>query len=133
MNRMKRFAIALGVAGVVFSGIYGLAASLTVTSGSLGSGNATVAACQSATLTPSYATSYSSATPGYNVGIVTVNGLAATCYGKTFKIDLVNGSNVSLGSQTGTLPGTGTSFTADFSSANVAAAGVTGVHVLITG
>jgi hypothetical protein len=130
---MKRATVALGVGAVIFSGVYGLAASLSVTSGGLGAGNAAVAACQSATLTPSYATTYSSTTPGYNVGVVTVNGLTSTCYGKTFKIDLVNSSNTSLGSQTGTLPSTGTSFTADFTSANVSAGNVTGVHVLITG
>jgi hypothetical protein len=134
---MKRFGVALAVAGVVFSGIYGLAASLNVSSGSLGAGNASVAACQSATLTPSYATSYSATLPGYKVGIVTVNGFDSTstpnCASKAYKITLINGSNTSLGEVTGTTPSSGTSFTADFSSANVSAASVSGVHVVISG
>jgi hypothetical protein len=133
---MKRFGIAAIVGTVIFGGIYGLAASLGVSSGTLGAGNAAVAACQSTTLTPSYATAYDSTLPGYKVGVVTVNGLDTTagkCASKSFKITLVNTSNASLGEVTGTTPASGTSFTADFTSAAVSAANVTGVHVLITG
>jgi hypothetical protein len=134
---MKRFGVALIVAGVVFSGIYGLAASLNISSQSLGAGNVAVAACQSATLTPSYATIYSSGLPGYKVGVVTVNGLDTSstpnCASKSFKITLVNASNVSQGEVTGTTPASGTSFTADFTASGVAASVVTGVHVMITG
>jgi hypothetical protein len=50
-----------------------------------------------------------------------------------FKVELVNSSNASLGEVTGTTPSTGTSFTADFTSANVPAANVAGVHMVITG
>jgi len=130
---MKRALVALGVGSAIFAGVYGLAASLNVSSSGLGAGNVSVAACQAGTLTSSYATAYSSSTPGYNVGVVTVNGLASTCYSKSFKVTLVNSSNTSLGEVTGTAPSSGTSFTADFTSANVSAASVTGVHVLITG
>src|SRR5439155_6962718 len=111
-------------------------ASLNVGSQTLGAGNSAVAACQSTTLTPSYATSYSSTLPGYIVGVVTVNGLDTTaghCASKSFKAELVNSSNTSLGEVTGTTPASCTSFTADFTSANVSAASVTGVHILITG
>ena len=130
---MKRALVALGVGSAIFAGVYGLAASLNVSSSGLGAGNASVAACQAGALTSSYATAYSSSTPGYNVGVVTVNGLASTCYSKSFKVTLVNSSNTSLGEVTGTAPSSGTSFTADFTSANASAASVTGVHVLITG
>ena len=134
---MKRVAIALIVGTVIFAGIYGLAASLGVSTQSLGAGNSAVAACQSTTLTASYATTYSSTLPGYAVGVVTVNGLDTTvghCASKAFKVELVNSSNTSLGEVTGTTPASpATSFTADFTSSNVAAANVTGVHVLITG
>jgi hypothetical protein len=133
---MKRALVALGVGSVIFASVYGLAASLSVSSSSLGAGNASVAACQSTTLTSSYATAYNASTPGYNVGVVTVNGLDTTaghCASKAFKITLVNSSNTSLGEVTGTTPASGASFTADFTSATVSAASVTGVHVLITG
>jgi len=130
---VRRAVVALLVSGVVFGAIYGLAASLGVSSSSLGAGNSSVAACQGATLTSSYATAYDSTIPGYKVGVVTVSGLASTCYSKSFRIALVNTSNTSLGEVTGTAPSSGTTFTADFTSSNVSAASVTGVHVLIAG
>ena len=132
----KRLAIALGIGTIVFGGVYGFAASLGVSSQSLGSGNAAVASCQTTALTPSYATAYDSTIPGYKVGVVTVNGLDTTaghCASKAFKITLVNSSNVSLGEVSGTTSASGTSFTADFTSAAVPAANITGVHVLVTG
>lgn len=128
--------MAIPVATVIFGAVYGLAASLGVSSGSLGAGNSAVASCQSTTLTMGYATAYSAALPGYAIGVVTANGLDTTaghCASKAFKVTLVNGSNASLGEVTGTTPASGTSFTADFTSANVPAASVTGVHVVITG
>jgi uncharacterized membrane protein (UPF0136 family) len=130
---LRRAAVALLVGGAIFGAIYGVAASLGVSSSTLGAGNSSVAACQSATLTPGYATAYDSTIPGYKVGVVTVGGLASTCYSKSFRITLVNSSNTSLGEVTGTTPSSGTSFTADFTSSNVSAASVTGVHVLLTG
>lgn len=134
---MKRLIVALLVGGAVFGGIYGLAASLGVSSGALGSGNASVAACQSGTLTSSYATSYDATVPGYKVGVVTINGLDTTsapnCASKSFKITLTGSGNSSLAEVTGTTPASGTSFTADFSSSNVQAANVAGVQVVITG
>jgi hypothetical protein len=129
----RRAVVALLVGGVIFGAIYGLAASLGVSSSSLGSGNSSVAACQAGTLTASYATSYDSSIPGYKVGVATVSGLASTCYSKSFRITLINGSNTSLGEVTGTTPSSGSSFTADFTSSNVSAASVSGVHVVVTG
>ena len=130
---MKRTFLALLIGAVVFGSIYGLAASLGVSSKTLGAGNVSVAACQSGTLTASYATAYDSTIPGYKVGVTTVTGLQSGCYTMSFKITLVNTSNTSLAEVTGTTPSSGTSFTADFTTNNVAAANVTGVHVVITG
>src|SRR5260370_15707524 len=132
----KRIAVAVASGTVIFGGVYGFAASMGVSSGSIGAGNSAVASCQSTTLTPSYADTYDSTIPGYKVGVVTVNGLDTTagkCASKAFKINLVNSSNTSLGEVTGTTPASGTSFTADFTSNGVPAASVTGVHVLVTG
>jgi len=130
---MKRLLLALTIAGLIFGGVYGLAASLSVNTQTLGAGNTAVAACQAGTLTASYATSYSSSGPGYQVGVVTVNGLQSGCYSKAFRITLANGSNTSLGEVTGTAPASGTSFTADFTSSNVLATNVAAIHVTITG
>ena len=128
------------VGTAVFGSVYGLAASLGVTSRTLGAGNSVVAGCQATQLTVSYAAAYDSTLPGYKVGQVTVTGLdttsATNCASKSFEITLVNASNVSLGKISGTTPAApATSFVADFSSNNplVSAANVTGVHLLITG
>ena len=129
----KRLLIALVLAGIVFAGVLGLAASLNVSSNTLGAGSASVAACQSGTLTASYATSYSSTLPGYQVGVVTVSGLQSGCYTKSFRVLLSNSSNTSLGEVTGTTPSSGTTFTADFTSSNVSAANVANINVTIAG
>jgi hypothetical protein len=130
---MKRLLLALAVATVVFGGVYGLASSLNVSSQSLGSGTSAVAACQAGALTVTHATSYESAITAYEVGVVTVSGVQAGCYSKGFKVALTNAANASLGEVTGTVPASGTSFTADFASSNVPAASATGVHVVIAG
>lgn len=129
---MKRVLTAIVVGLITFSGIYGLAASLNLTSDGLGAGNATVAACQAGALNATYSTTYSATTPGYTLGTVTVTGLASTCYAKPYKITLSGSGNVSLGEATGTTPSTGTSFAATFSPA-VSAASVTGISVVLSG
>ena len=129
---MKR-ALVLALAGVLtFGAVYGFAASLNLTTDSLGAANTTVAACQAGALTATYTSTYSAATPGYSVGTVTVTGLAATCYSKAYKITLSGAANASLGEATGTTPAAGTSFAATFSPA-VNAASVTGISVVISG
>jgi len=136
---MRRTASAIVIGAVVFSAVYALAASLGVSSQTLGAGNSSVSACQSGTLTATYATAYDAAIPGYKVGVVTVTGLdtvsGTNCANKAFKVTLTGpgASNASLAQITGTTPGSGTSFTADFTSSSVPAASATGVHVVITG
>ncbi|MDQ2933728.1 MAG: hypothetical protein M3R49_01895 [Chloroflexota bacterium] len=129
---MKRVLAALLVAGVTFAGLYGLAASLNLTTDSLGSATTTVAACQAAALNATYTTSYSAAAPGYTVGTVTITGLAATCYSKPYKVTLSTAANASLGEATGTTPSSGTSFSATFAPA-LSAVSVTGISVVISG
>jgi|ERR1017187_8470331 hypothetical protein len=127
---MKRVVGAI-VAGVVaFSGIYALAASLTVTSNTLGAGTSVVAACQAATLNATYAPiAYSAAVPGYTVATVTVTGMAATCFTVPYRVTLYGAAGVSLGEATGTTPGSGTTFAAAF--AAVSAGSVTGIAVVL--
>ncbi len=129
---MKRIFLVLGAGVLTFSMVYGLAASLNLTSNSLGAATTTVAACQSATLTATYTTSYTAATPGYTVGTVTVSGLAAGCYSKAYRITLTGSADASLGEATGTTPTSGTTFAATFSPV-VNAATVVGVSVVISG
>ena len=91
---------------LVFGSIYGLAASLGVSSKTLGAGNTSVAACQAGTLTAQYATAYDSTIPGYKVGVVTVTGLQAGCYSMSFRVTLTGpgASNTSLAEVTGLKP-----------------------------
>jgi hypothetical protein len=129
---MKRVLAALLAGLMTFGVVYGLAASLNLTSDSLGAGTATVAACQTETLDATYATSYSASAPGYTVGTVTITGLTSACYGMAYRITLSGAAGASLGEVTGTTPSTGTSFSATFSPA-VPAASVTGISVVISG
>jgi hypothetical protein len=128
---MKRILAAILAGLFTFAGVYGLAASLNLTTDSLGSGTATVAACQAGALDATYTTTYSATAPGYTVGTVTVTGLASTCYGMAYRITLSGSGNTSLGEATGTTPSSGTSFSATFS--GVSAASVTGISVVISG
>jgi hypothetical protein len=129
---VKRALFVLAAGLITFGGMFGLAASLNLTSDSLGAGTATVAACQSATMNATYTTTYSATAPGYTVGTVTVTGLASTCYSKPYKVTLSGAAGASLGEATGTTPASGTSFAVTFSPA-VSASSVTGVNLVISG
>ncbi len=136
---MKRAIMALTLAAIVGAGVYGLAASLSVTSGSLGAGNATVAACQSATINATWDATYSSSAPGYQattVHLQHVDETAAKCGGKDYKVTVTGAGNAALGTEaTGTLPTNagGADSTVDITLTGVSAASVTGVHVTIAG
>jgi hypothetical protein len=129
---VRRGIIAAVLAVSTFAGVYGLAASLNLTTDSLGAAETTVAACQAGQLTATYTSTYAAGLPGYQVGTVTVTGLAATCYTKAYKVTLFGIGNVSLGEATGTTPNTGTSFAATFAAA-VSAASITGIGVVVSG
>ena len=127
---MKRFLVPLGVGVVTFGGVTAFAATLSVSSKSLGAGNATVATCN-ASAQVSYNTTYSASVPGYKVSTAPVT-TAAGCATMAYKVTLTGAGNASLGEITGTLDGTGAA-SPDFSSSNIAASAVTGVSVAITG
>ena len=134
---MKRTLTAIFAGILVFATVYGFAASLTVTSASLGAGTTAVAACQSTALNATYTPTYQSALPGYESTTVTVNGLDETapkCGGKAIRVTLTGpgASNASLGEQTAILP-TGAGTTQAFTFTGVKAADVTGLHVVISG
>jgi len=138
LGPLKRAGLALGLAGTIFGGVYGLASSLGVSTQTLGAGNTAVAACQATTLTATYATAYDSTIPGYAMTTITVNGLdttsATNCASKAYKVSLTGSANSQLAETTGTTPASGTSFTtASIAASKVLAASVTGIHVTITG
>jgi hypothetical protein len=129
---MKRLVGAILAGLLIFGLVLGAAASLNLTSDSLGSATTTVAACQAGALNATYTSTYSAAAPGYTVGTVTITGLAATCYSKPYKVTLSGAAGVSLGETTGTTPGAGTTIVVTFAPA-VNAASVTAINVVISG
>ena len=129
---MKRALVAALAGLFTFGGVYGLAASLNLTSETLGAATQVVAGCQAGALTATYTSAYSATTPGYTVATVTVSGLAATCYTKAYRITLAGAGGASLGEATGTTPSVGTTFAATFSP-TVNAVTITGVSVVLSG
>jgi hypothetical protein len=127
---VKRIVIALVLGVAVFGAVYAFAASLTVNSKTLGAGSGTVSSCN-ASASVSYNTAYSATIPGYKVGTAPVSS-AAACANMAYKVSLTGTGGTSLGEVSGTLDGTGAA-APDFSAANVSAASVTGVSVVISG
>ena len=118
------------VVGVVgFGAATAFAASLSVSSGSLSAGNATVASCNS-TAHVTYNTA--PAAGDYQVTTAPVT-TAASCAGMSYRVTLFGASNATLGEVTGTLDATTGAALPDFTSAAVSASAVTGVSVVITG
>jgi hypothetical protein len=138
---MKRILGAIAAGVVAFSGIYALAASLSVTSNTLGAGSSVVASCTTDTLTATYGTlTYSSTVPGYTVTTVVIKDNTGTpnwlaCNSLAYRVTLETTGNASLAEATGTVSGvtntSGSSFTATFAAQNASL--ITGVAVVIGG
>lgn len=129
----KKSILAIVIGLFVFSSAYAFAATLGVTSNSLGAGNASVTSC-AATVTAAYTTAYDSTIPGYRVSGVNLNNLTA-CSGKAITVDLTGASNASLTQVTYTV--TSTDATAGNKTITVGgsinAGSVTGVSVALAG
>jgi hypothetical protein len=128
---VKKLIIGLAAGATVFGGVYGLAASLGLTSDSLGAGQSVVAACQATAMNATYTSAYTATVPGYTVTTVTLTGLTSTCYSKPYRVTLSGAAGASLAEVTGTTPSTGATVPVTFS--NVNAASITGVSVVISG
>lgn len=131
------------MAGVVALGAgQALAAGLSTSGQSLGSGQQVVSACTSDTLLVSYTTAYSPSAGsggGYAVTDVTVSDTApspdlAACTGQTYRVTLLGAGSTSLGQVTGTVPSQATSFSPATGFASPpAASAVTGVSLVLGG
>jgi hypothetical protein len=131
------------VAGVVALGAsQALAAGLTTSGQSLGSGQQVVSACTSDTLQVGFATAYSPSVGtggGYAVTDVTLSDTAPTpdltaCVGQTYRVTLLGAGGTSLGELTGTVPSQATSFSPATGFASPpAASAVTGVSLVLGG
>ena len=130
-TRTTKLVLAAVVASIVFAGVYGFAASLSLTSSGLGAGNAVVAACGSG-ITAAYTSAYSATIPGYSVSQVNLTAIPAACLSKAYRIQLTGAAGATVGAEmTGTLPASGT--TANIStSGNVDASLVTGISVVVS-
>src|SRR3954467_7028372 len=89
----KRFLIPVVVGVVVFGAVTAFAASLSVSSKSLGAGNATVATCN-ATAAVTYNVGYTATLPGYRVTTAPIT-TAAACTGLAYKVTLTGTGNTS--------------------------------------
>lgn len=128
---MKRFVVPVVAGVLVFGAATAFAASLSLNSTSLASGNATVASCN-ASASVTYTTAYDATIPGYKVATAPIT-TAAACAGLAYKVTLTGAGNVSLAEVTGTLAAITGDATATFTPAVVSAALVTGVSVVVTG
>ena len=133
MNRRKRALVAALMALAIFSTAFAAAASLGVTSETLGAGTAAVASCDTNGVTTSYDTAYSASQPGYKVTTVHVTGIATPgCDAKSIRVTLMGAANASLAEQTATLATPAADPALNFSSSNVDAALVVSVAVVIS-
>jgi hypothetical protein len=126
----KRYAVPVVAGVVVFGAVTAFAATMTVTSKSLGAGSATVASCN-ATAVATYNTVYSSLIPGYKIATTPVT-TAPTCATMAYKVTLSGLAGTSLGEITGVLDATGLA-SPDFTLDNINPAAVTGISVVVTG
>lgn len=130
---MKKYLLPVGAGVAVFGSVTAFAATLTVNSSSLGSGNATVASCNSAAAV-TYNTTPTTNPKTYDVSTasVTTSGTGSGCATMAFKVTLLGANNASLGEKTGTLDATGAG-SVDFTTSTVPASDVVGVAVVVTG
>lgn len=122
---------ALLIAGTVFGTVYGAAATLGTGTGFLSAGNASVASCETATVTGS--PHVFRGVGGYVVDGVTLSGLDAACSGKTVAVTLTGANGApSLLSLSGVVPQGGGDVSLTGSSP-VDATDVSGLSVAIKG
>ncbi|MEX0625371.1 MAG: hypothetical protein WD402_02375 [Chloroflexota bacterium] len=134
MARRRRVLIAFIVGIMVFATVFAVAASLGVTSSSLGAGTGTAASCDTNGVATSFDTTYDATPAGYEVTTVHVTGIATPgCDGLTMKVTLVGAGDASLAEQTVTLATPAASPTnLTFSADNVLAALVLKISVVIS-
>ena len=124
---MKKYLVPLGAGVVVFGVATAFAASLSVNSSSLGSGNATVSSCQS-----NAAVTYTTSGTKVATAVVTFSGgTSGACDGMAAKVTLTGTGTGLPGSASATVASDVA--TVNLASSNIDAHDVTGVSVTITG
>ena len=125
----KRLIIGLVIGTAVFAAVFAAAATLSVNGNTLQAGNDNTLACDSDGVNVGYGTSFSDANDRYEVGSVTVSGIAVACEGHSISATLLNGSSV-LQTSTDSV-GTSETSKSITVSPSQSAANVTDVHVSI--
>jgi anti-sigma-K factor RskA len=133
MRGKRRLIVALLAAGVVFSAVFAMAASLGgVTSNRIGADNVAVAACDTDGVTTSYASAWDATDKRYEISTVTVGAVNDACDGQNLSVSLTDSTGAQIGSGTLAIPtNAAVAHTVTLSSA-ASAKDSQGVHVLIT-
>lgn len=114
---------ALAMAVIVPSIGSASAATLPLTGGRVGAGDAVVGQCDTDGVTVAYTTAWSTTLANYRLSNVTVSAIAAGCNGRTLRITVKSATGTSLWNGSGTVAGTSAGFAVP---GNVAAASVAG-------
>ncbi len=134
LTRKSKFVVAAIVAVIAFSGVYGFAASLGISTSGLGADTKVVASCGTG-MTFAYTTTYYSGVPGYAVNGINLTNIPAGCLNKNLSVTFYGSGNAAVGSAvTSTLPASGTTQSLSITpSANtIDASAVTGVAVTVS-
>lgn len=137
MNKRKKIFVGAVIGTAVFAGVFASAASLGVSTETLGAGGTSVASCDTDGVEATYTTAYDKAVPGYKVSTITVTGIADTCSNLSYKIQATTADGTALTAASGTLgaftTGTTDNTVAVTPAALLEAADVEGVYIVISG
>jgi hypothetical protein len=130
---MKRYLVPV-IAGVtVFGAVTAFAATLNVTSNTLGAGTKDVQSCNAGATVGYQAGTYSATAPaGYRVTTVSVTTGQILCASKSFRVTISDSSNVSLAEASGTLDASGNATNVAVAPLTAPAVNVANVSVVIT-
>ena len=129
----KRVTVSIAAGLAVFAGVFAMASSMGVTSsGQVGAGSASVSYCDGDGVSTSYTTAWDTTDKRFEISSVTVSGIANTCDTLPVAVSLTDGSDVQLGSGSGTVPNDAgsTAHTVSLSSPGPATT-TTKIHVVI--
>ena len=132
-TRTAKMVVAAVAAVIVFTSVYGFAASLGINTSGLGADTKVVASCGTG-MTFAYTTSYYSGVPGYAVNGINVSAIPAGCLSKSLSVTFYNGSSAVGSAVASTLPASGTtqSISITPSTNTIDASLVTGVAVTVS-
>lgn len=139
MDRKKKLLIGAVMGVAVFAAVFASAASLNVSTETLGAGGTDVSSCDTTGVKATYTTSYAASAPaGYKVDTITIDEIAEACRGLEYKVQATTADGTSLTAATGTLDafaaGSAETNTVDVTPGSVLdAAEVEGIYVVISG